>query len=298
MTENPTQTTPPPGPPPQGSFLDDTFARLRASGYERDTDARWFGGVCAGLARRFGVDPVLIRAAAVVLAFVGGLGLTAYVLLWLVMPDRRGDILAERAVRRGDAGPIALLVLAAILLVGGVFSIGQGDGWIAPFWLIPVAIVAWFVISRDRRRGITSPPPPYGTTPPPPPPGGTTMSTSTSMSSPTGTAGTAGPPPVAPTTAPYAGAQPGPYGPRPALRRGPARPLRRHGPLRPAAPPRPCRRAPSPPRPRPSRGAAARAPSSACSPSASSSSGWAWAPRSTTRWASPAARPPWASSSP
>ena len=72
MTENPTQSAPPQGP----SFLDDTFARLRSSGYERDTDARWFGGVCSGLAQRLGVDPVLVRAAAVVLAFVGGIGLT------------------------------------------------------------------------------------------------------------------------------------------------------------------------------------------------------------------------------
>ena len=84
--------------------------RLRSSGYSRDTDGRWFGGVCTGLAQRFGVDPVLIRAAAVVLAFLGGIGLTAYVILWLLLPDRRGDILAERAVRQGDAGPIALLV--------------------------------------------------------------------------------------------------------------------------------------------------------------------------------------------
>ena len=150
MTQNPTQTT---QPPPQGtSFLDDIFARLRGSGYQRDTDSRWFGGVCSGLAQRFGVDPVLIRAAAVVLAFLGGLGLTVYVVLWLLLPDRRGDMLAERAVRQGDAGPIALLVLAALLVVGGVFSIGQGNGWFAPLWLIPVAVVAWLVVSRDRSR--------------------------------------------------------------------------------------------------------------------------------------------------
>ena len=95
---------------------------------------------------------MLIRAAAVVLAFLGGLGLTVYVVLWLLLPDRRGDILAERAVRQGDAGPIALLVLAAFLVVGGVFSIGQGNGWFAPLWLIPVAVIAWLVLSRDRSR--------------------------------------------------------------------------------------------------------------------------------------------------
>ena len=56
MTENPTQSV----PPPSTSFLDDSFARLRSSGYSRDTDGRWFGGVCTGLAQRFGVDPVLM----------------------------------------------------------------------------------------------------------------------------------------------------------------------------------------------------------------------------------------------
>ncbi|HSO65915.1 MAG TPA: PspC domain-containing protein, partial [Ornithinibacter sp.] len=232
------------------------------SGYERDTDARWFGGVCAGLARRFGVDPVLIRAAAVVLAFVGGLGLTAYVVLWLIMPDRRGDILAERALRRGDAGPIALLVLAVVLLVGGVFSIGQGDGWIAPFWLITVAIVVWFVIGRDKRRGTPTTPPadgttptPYGTTPPPPPHGGSTMSAPTSMSAPTGSAGTpgtAGAPPAAATTAPYAGGQPGPYTPSQPYGSQPygsqpygSQPYGSQRPIAPPRPPQPRRRRPS-----------------------------------------------------
>ena len=234
MTQNPTDTTPP-GTPPQGSFLDDNFARLRSSGYERDTDARWFGGVCAGLARRFGVDPVLIRAAAVVLAFVGGLGLTAYVVLWLLMPDRRGDILGERAVRRGEAGPIALLVLAAVLLVAGILSVGQGNGWIAPFWLVPVAVVGWFVLGRDRGRG-TPPVPPYGTTTSPPPPGGT-MSTAPTTSSPYGpafaapTASVASAPPV-----PYGGTAP--YGGRPT----PPAPPR---PIAPPPPPRPRRRRPS-----------------------------------------------------
>ena len=162
MTENPTQSV----PPQSTSFLDDSFARLRNSGYQRDTDGRWFGGVCSGLAQRFGVDPVLIRAAAVVLAFLGGIGLTAYVILWLLLPDRRGDILAERAVRQGDAGPIALLVLAAFLVIGGVFSIGNGNGWFAPLWLIPVAAIGWLVLSRRDTR---SPQTGYGSVPAPPP---------------------------------------------------------------------------------------------------------------------------------
>src|SRR6478752_3555783 len=321
MTENPTQSV----PPQSTSFLDDSFARLRNSGYQRDTDSRWFGGVCSGLAQRFGVDPVLIRAAAVVLAFLGGIGLTAYVILWLLLPDRRGDILAERAVRQGDAGPIALLLLAAFLVLGGVFSIGNGNGWFAPLWLIPVAAIGWFVIARrgtgtpqsgygapqvgvpQQQPGQPAPVTPY-VTPPPPPPG-------EAMSTPT-------------QTPPYAGVQPPPYpGPQPRTYGGP--PLPR--PPGPSSPPRtaapspaptavrrcpasrdspaspartvasPLRRCPrarwAPRRPR-GRDVAGPARSSAWSRSASPSWAWASARPSTTRSASRAARPPSASSSP
>jgi phage shock protein PspC (stress-responsive transcriptional regulator) len=248
MTENPTQSAPPERP----SFLDDSFARLRASGYERDTDNRWFGGVCSGLAHRLGVDPVLIRATAVVLAFVGGLGLTAYVVLWLVMPDRRGTILAERALRQGEAGPIALLVLAAFLLVGGIFSIGRGNGWVAPLWLIPVAVVAWFVLSRGRATGATTGPSGTATsqspgfpspTPPPPPPGDTMSAPTTTSAAPSAAAPTpqaygARPAPYGSAPAGQYGQYPGPYGGRPV----PPAPPR---PVAPPPPPRPRRRRPS-----------------------------------------------------
>ncbi len=271
MTDNPTQSV----PPPSTSFLDDSFARLRSSGYQRDTDGRWFGGVCTGLAQRFGVDPVLIRATAVVLAFLGGIGLTAYVVLWLLLPDRRGDILAERAVRQGDAGPIVLLVLAAFLVIGGLFSIGNGNGWYAPLWLIPVAVLAWFVVSRRNtgapQTGYGSPtapapyfppPPPYGTapqqvpygtTPPPAPYGATPLPSGEAMSAqPTMFPATpmASAPPQAPPPAPYAGAQPGGYrGPQPGTYGGPPATGPYGGQPTPPVPPRPIA-PPPPPRPR------------------------------------------------
>jgi phage shock protein C len=42
-------------------------------------------GVCGGLGRYFGIDPVLIRVAFVVAAFMG-FGLLLYVVLWIVLP--------------------------------------------------------------------------------------------------------------------------------------------------------------------------------------------------------------------
>ena len=55
--------------------------RLRLSATER-----MIGGVCGGLGELFELDPILFRAAFLVLAFLGGLGILLYVVLWLLMP--------------------------------------------------------------------------------------------------------------------------------------------------------------------------------------------------------------------
>jgi phage shock protein C len=49
---------------------------------------RILGGVCAGLAEGFHIDPLWVRIAFVVLLFLQGVGLFLYVVLWLVMPER------------------------------------------------------------------------------------------------------------------------------------------------------------------------------------------------------------------
>ncbi len=246
MTQNPDAAT----QAPPRSTLDDLFGRLRSTGYHRDTDRRWFGGVCAGLAGRFGVDPLLIRAAAILLAFAGGVGITVYLVLWLLLPDLRGDLLLERALRRGDVWPVVLLLVTGFVIVGGLVSIGQG-GWGGPLWvLLPIALIAWFVFERGRGGSGSPAPvagPPAGTAPgieaagspgaapatgtgtdvtttdptraavvptdgPHPPTGGTTMSTPSAAYAPA-------PPPSAPNpyahpTSPY-GTTPPPVPPRP-----------------------------------------------------------------------------------
>lgn len=55
--------------------------RLHRSGEDRK-----IAGVCAGLGEYFELDPVLFRAAFLVLAFAGGLGILLYLVLWLLIP--------------------------------------------------------------------------------------------------------------------------------------------------------------------------------------------------------------------
>ena len=49
---------------------------------------RILGGVCAGLAEGFRLDPLWVRIAFLVLVFLQGVGIFIYIVLWLVMPER------------------------------------------------------------------------------------------------------------------------------------------------------------------------------------------------------------------
>ena len=52
----------------------------------RSSDAPMISGVCAGLGRYFEIDTTLVRVAFVLLIFLGGIGLIAYLVLARLMP--------------------------------------------------------------------------------------------------------------------------------------------------------------------------------------------------------------------
>ena len=47
------------------------------------------GGVCGGLGEYFGVDPTLVRIIFILIGICSvGLGVLAYILMWMVMPSK------------------------------------------------------------------------------------------------------------------------------------------------------------------------------------------------------------------
>ena len=54
----------------------------------RPKNNKVIAGVCAGIANYFNVDPVLVRIIWLVLLLFFGIGLFAYLLLWVVMPEK------------------------------------------------------------------------------------------------------------------------------------------------------------------------------------------------------------------
>lgn len=53
----------------------------------RSAKDRMLGGVAAGIAEYFDIDPTIIRVLFVVTLFIGGTGILAYILLWILVPE-------------------------------------------------------------------------------------------------------------------------------------------------------------------------------------------------------------------
>jgi phage shock protein PspC (stress-responsive transcriptional regulator) len=63
----------------------------------RSDKGKWFGGVCVGLARGRDIPVASARAAFVVAALIGGLGVLAYLTCWLIIPhegEQPGELTA------------------------------------------------------------------------------------------------------------------------------------------------------------------------------------------------------------
>jgi len=54
----------------------------------RSRGNRVFGGVAAGLSDYLNIDPVLVRIIFVISTFFNGIGLIAYIVMWIVVPEK------------------------------------------------------------------------------------------------------------------------------------------------------------------------------------------------------------------
>ena len=123
----------PPGPPPPS--VDGGQRVLR-----RSRSGRVIAGVCGGLGRYLGVDPLLLRIAFIVLALANGLGVIAYVICWVAIPEEGPDQPSVPALE-GWRETGRLLLGGSLVVLGLVLLLDR----LAPdldelFW--PVAVVA------------------------------------------------------------------------------------------------------------------------------------------------------------
>jgi phage shock protein C len=58
----------------------------------RSTTDKMIGGVAGGLSEYFDIDSTLIRVLFIVIVFLGGGGIIAYIILWIVVPQKPYEI--------------------------------------------------------------------------------------------------------------------------------------------------------------------------------------------------------------
>lgn len=122
----------------------------------RSRDDRVIAGVCGGLGRYFGIDPVIFRIGAVALAFVGGAGLLLYLAALLLMPSEAGEAVVSTGGEGRNralvvAGVVVLLLVAWPFLLGGGFLLA-GLG-IPLALLVGAGVLVWWLVSGEGPSG-------------------------------------------------------------------------------------------------------------------------------------------------
>ena len=133
----------------------------------RPTEGRVLAGVAAGLARYFGISPIVYRVAFAALVLLGGSGVILYAAAWLIIPDeQRGESVVEEAIHHHRDRPW-LVIGVGLVGLGLVLGIAGGQLWTNPSraWLpalaVGLAIVWW---QRKDRAGRRAGPPGGATT--------------------------------------------------------------------------------------------------------------------------------------
>lgn len=138
-------STTPPSPP------EESQAPVRVLTRSRD---RMLGGVAAGLADYFDIDPTIVRLGLVLTALLsGGIVIVAYIALWIIMPEPPAAQLlsapgasptaSTAAPARGGNGALILGVI--LVAVGGVALMAQ-----FPMFHVLGGLVGWG-LARIRR---------------------------------------------------------------------------------------------------------------------------------------------------
>ena len=144
----------------------------------RSSANRMIAGICGGLGEYFKVDPVIVRVIFILLAFADAIGIIAYLILWIIVPQKEKaklppkDALKEgiQEVRdkaekfskevRAQSGHERTLWLGIILIVVGIVFLLSNMGHFnffgfLRFWPL-ILIVAGIVLLVNRFMRVES----------------------------------------------------------------------------------------------------------------------------------------------
>jgi phage shock protein PspC (stress-responsive transcriptional regulator) len=113
----------------------------------RSTTNKYVAGVSGGLGRYFGLDPVLFRVAFGVSMVFGGVGIVAYIALWVFLPTDEGQPAFM------DDRSRATTVVAMGILAIAAFSVLRPPGFVLGPGLLACAVVVVLAVLLWRAFG-------------------------------------------------------------------------------------------------------------------------------------------------
>lgn len=156
MSETPPEAQSGPAPEPESVAERTEPAAAPRPVLRRSRDDRVIAGVCGGLGRHFGIDPVILRLVFVVLLLAGGSGILLYVVGWIAIPEERpGDELAA-PVREGErVGGGAEVIGIVLVALGGFFLLREAfpDVFDSDYvWPVLLIVIGLVVLARAAKR--------------------------------------------------------------------------------------------------------------------------------------------------
>ncbi len=125
-----------------------TMSVAAAPELRRDPAHGIAAGVCLGLARRLGIDPLVVRLAFVVAAAAGGFGIVAYIIAWAAIPAPTGAAVPGARRARAQVATGGGLVMLALLLSLRELGLWFSDALV---WPVVLAAVGGALLWRQSR---------------------------------------------------------------------------------------------------------------------------------------------------
>jgi phage shock protein PspC (stress-responsive transcriptional regulator) len=98
--------------------VEETVKDFWATRPRRPRQGRMVAGVAAGIGRRYGIDPIIVRIALVVSAIYGGSGIVFYLLGWLFLAGEGDEVSAfEGLIQRGRSSVSSGFTIVLCILV-------------------------------------------------------------------------------------------------------------------------------------------------------------------------------------
>ncbi len=115
----------------------------------RDPETKVLGGVSGGVAAYFGIDITVVRILFIVFTFAGGIGLLAYIVLWVILPE--AHTLTDRMQMQGE--PVTLSNIESNIKKGLNLQEGENESTLAKILLFPFRLIALILTGIARILG-------------------------------------------------------------------------------------------------------------------------------------------------